>query len=108
LLGQLERHNAYLHVHSHLLVRAERNLEHELPNKQEAVVHELADPAASNSWALYEQTVRSTPFAKLATAEGRLEVRTNAKGVGGQSGSRHPSSSVAGAMGWLCLAAGVC
>ena len=24
-----------------------------------------ADPAASNSWALYEQTVRSTPFAKL-------------------------------------------
>jgi Oligopeptidase F len=132
LLGQLERHNAYLHLrasrdlddradadaddrtadaidllrssveaalrgvgraafaryaaatpalrqYAYLLVRAERNLAHELPNEQEAIVHELADPAASNSWALYEQTVRSMPFAKLATSEGRLDVRADAR-----------------------------
>jgi oligoendopeptidase F len=132
LLGQLERHNAYLHLrasrdmddradadaddktadaidlltstveaalrtvggaafgrdaaanpalrqYTYLLVRAERNLAHELPKEQEAIIHELADPAASNAWTLYQQTVRSTPFAKLDTAEGRLDVRADAR-----------------------------
>ncbi len=132
LLGQLERHNAYVHLrasrdmddradadaddrtadaidlltsavevalrtvggaafardaaavpalrqYTYLLVRAQRNVGHELPKEQEAIVHELADPAASNAWTLYQQTVRSTPFAKLATAEGRLDVRADAR-----------------------------
>jgi oligoendopeptidase F len=70
--------NPSLRRYTYLLARAERNLPHELPQEQEAIVHELADPAASNSWTLYEQTVRSTPFAKVATAAGPLDARADA------------------------------
>lgn len=132
LLGQLERHNAYLHLrasrdiedradaeaddrtndamdalidtvgaalrtlgagtfakdaaenpplarYAYVLTRAERTRPHELPKDQQLIVHELADPAAANSWTLYQQTLRSTPFKKLATAEGELEVKKDAR-----------------------------
>ena len=71
--------NPVLNRYSYLLARAERNLPHELPNDQETVLHELVDPVASNSWLLYQQTVRSTPFAKLSTAEGELDVNKDAR-----------------------------
>jgi oligoendopeptidase F len=70
--------NPSLRRYTYLLARAERDLPHELPQDQEAIVHELADPAASNSWTLYEQTLRSTPFAKVATAAGPLDARADA------------------------------
>lgn len=70
--------NPALRQYSYLLVRAQRNLAHELPKAQEAIVREIADPAAANAWTLYQQTVRSTPFEKLSTSEGRFDVRKDA------------------------------
>ena len=67
--------NPALNRYAYLLARAERNLPHELPKEQEAIIRELADTAAANSWTLYQQTLRSTPFAKLDTAAGELDVR---------------------------------
>jgi oligoendopeptidase F len=71
--------NPALNRYTYLVTRAERNLPHELPKEQEAIVDELADAAASNSWTLYEQTVRSTPFAKLHTAAGELDVKKDVR-----------------------------
>ncbi|HEY2145889.1 MAG TPA: M3 family metallopeptidase, partial [Steroidobacteraceae bacterium] len=70
--------NPALNQYTYLLTRAERNFPHVLPREQEAIVRELADSAASSSWTLYEQTVRSTPFAKLETAAGEVDVRKDA------------------------------
>ncbi|HEY2677490.1 MAG TPA: M3 family metallopeptidase [Steroidobacteraceae bacterium] len=131
LLGQLERHQAYLHLrasrdiddqadadaddkagdamdsvinsvgaalrtldgaafaqaaavhpdlkrYAYVMARAQRNLPHELPKEQEAIIHELADSAAASSWTLYQQTVRSTPFAKIHASAGELDVRKDA------------------------------
>jgi len=71
--------NPVLNRYAFLLAQAQRNLPHELPKEQQAILDELADPAASNSWTLYQQTVRSTPFLKLSTAEGELDVRKDAR-----------------------------
>jgi oligoendopeptidase F len=71
--------NPVLSRYAFLVAQAERNLPHELPKEQQAILHELADPAASNFWALYQQTVRSTPFMKLSTAEGELDVKKDAR-----------------------------
>jgi len=71
--------NPVLNRYAFLLAQAQRNLPHELPKEQQAILNELADPAASNFWTLYQQTVRSTPFLKLSTAEGELDVRKDAR-----------------------------
>jgi oligoendopeptidase F len=70
--------NPGLNRYAYLLTQAQRNLPHELLQEQEAIIHELADAAASNSWTLYQQTVRSTPFAKVSTVAGELDVRKDA------------------------------
>jgi oligoendopeptidase F len=62
--------------------RAERDVAHRLPQDQQAILDELADPALANLWTLYEQTVRTTPFAKIATADGELDAKRNAGVLG--------------------------
>lgn len=71
--------NPALNRYAYLRSRAERSASHELPKDQQIILHELADPAAANAWTLYQQTVRSTPFQKLNTAEGQLEVKKDAR-----------------------------
>jgi oligoendopeptidase F len=71
--------NPGLNRYAYLLAEAERNLLHELPKEQQAILDGLAGPAASNFWTLYQQTVRSTPFLKLSTAEGELDVKKDAR-----------------------------
>jgi oligoendopeptidase F len=71
--------NPVLNRYAFLLAQAERNLPHQLPNEQQAIIDELADPTALNYWTLYQHTVRSTPFVELSTAEGELDVRRDAK-----------------------------
>jgi oligoendopeptidase F len=71
--------NADLSRYAYLLARAERTRPHELPQDQALILHELADPAAANSWTLYQQTVRSTPFKKLNTGDGELDVKQDAR-----------------------------
>jgi oligoendopeptidase F len=70
--------NPPLHRYAYLVSSAERNVAHELPKEQEAIIHALADPAAANAWTLYQQTVRSTPFAKISTPSGELDARKDA------------------------------
>jgi oligoendopeptidase F len=70
--------NPGLNKYAYVMAGAQRNLPHELPKEQEAIIHELADSAASSSWTLYQQTVRSTPFAKINTSAGELDVRKDA------------------------------
>jgi oligoendopeptidase F len=64
--------------YAYLLVQAERELGHELPAEQQHILDEVADPAGSNLWTLYQQTVRSTPFAKIDTASGPLDAKKDA------------------------------
>ncbi len=71
--------NPDLSRYAYLLARAERTRPHELPQDQARILHELADPAAANSWTLYQQTVRSTPFKKIVSAEGELDVKKDAR-----------------------------
>jgi oligoendopeptidase F len=68
--------------YAYLLTQAEREVSHQLPEEQQAMLDEVADPALANLWTLYEQTVRSTPFAKISTAEGELDVKKNAAVLG--------------------------
>jgi len=68
-----------LNRYAYLLARAQRDLPHQLPADQQQVLDEVADPAAANLWTLYQQTVRSTPFAKIATADGPLDARKDAR-----------------------------
>ena len=65
--------------YSYLLELAQREAAHRLPQEQQALVDELADPASSDLWTLYQQTVRSTPFARVHTAEGELDVKKDAR-----------------------------
>jgi oligoendopeptidase F len=65
-----------------LRVQAERELSHHLPKEQQAILDEVANPALANLWTLYEQTVRTTPFAKINTAEGELDAKKNASVLG--------------------------
>jgi oligoendopeptidase F len=64
-----------LKPYSYLLALAAREVSHQLPNDQQAIVDQLADPAQANLWTLYQQTLRSTPFPKVSTAAGELDVR---------------------------------
>ncbi len=68
-----------LKPYAFLLSQAERELPHELPWPQQTVIDQLADPAAANLWTLYQQTVRSTPFAKIGTAEGARDAKQDAR-----------------------------
>jgi oligoendopeptidase F len=64
-----------LKPYAYLLVQAAREVSHQLPSDQQAIVDQLADPAQANLWTLYQQTVRSTPFPKVSTAAAELDVR---------------------------------
>ena len=71
-----------LQGYAYLLAQAEREASHQLPEAQQAILSEVADPALANLWTLYEQTVRTTPFAKISTAEGELDAKKNASVLG--------------------------
>ena len=73
---------ANLKSYAYLLTQSEREVEHQLPESQQAIIDEVAVPALANLWTLYEQTVRSTPFAKINTAEGELDAKKNASVLG--------------------------
>jgi oligoendopeptidase F len=68
--------------YAYLKAQAQRGASHELPKEQQSILDQLADPALANLWTLYEQTVRSTPFAKIPTAEGELDAKKNASLLG--------------------------
>ncbi|HXC11003.1 MAG TPA: M3 family metallopeptidase [Steroidobacteraceae bacterium] len=72
------RDSPSLNRYAYLLVQAERELGHELPADQQHILDEVADPAGSNLWTLYQQTVRSTPFAKIDAAGGPLDAKKDA------------------------------
>ncbi|HEV7775955.1 MAG TPA: M3 family metallopeptidase [Luteibacter sp.] len=59
----------------YLLEKSVRGLPHELPPEQAVIVDDVADPASSTYWSLYQKTLSSTDFAKL----GSLDVRKDAK-----------------------------
>jgi oligoendopeptidase F len=67
-----------LKPYGYLLVLAAREVSHQLPSDQQAIVDQLADPAQANLWTLYQQTLRSTPFPKVSTTAGELDVRKDA------------------------------
>jgi oligoendopeptidase F len=71
-----------LKVYAYLLDQAEREASHQLPKDQQAILDEIAAPALADLWTLYEQTVRSTPFEKISTAEGELDAKKNALVLG--------------------------
>ncbi len=64
-----------LKPYAYLLVLAAREVSHQLPPDQQAIVDQLADPAQANLWTLYQQTLRSTPFPKVSTGAGDLDAR---------------------------------
>jgi oligoendopeptidase F len=64
-----------LKPYAYLLVLAAREVSHQLPKDQQAIVDQLADPAQANLWTLYQQTLRSTSFPKVRTTAGELDVR---------------------------------
>jgi oligoendopeptidase F len=65
--------NPALNRYAYLPALAERALAHGLPADQQRILDALAGPAASNLWTLYQKTLRSTPFAKVATTDGELD-----------------------------------
>jgi oligoendopeptidase F len=70
--------NPALKRYAYLMTQTERDLSHQLPEDQRRIVDELAGPAASNLWTLYEKTLRSTLFAKIRTASGELDAQKDA------------------------------
>ncbi len=67
-----------LKPYAYLLLIAAREAAHQLPQTQQVIVDQLADPAQANLWLLYQQTLRSTPFPKVGTPTGDLDVRKDA------------------------------
>jgi oligoendopeptidase F len=67
-----------LKSYAYLPVLAAREVSHQLPPDQQAIVDQLADPAQANLWTLYQQTLRSTPFPKVGTGAGDLDARKDA------------------------------
>jgi oligoendopeptidase F len=62
--------------------KAERSVPHQLPPEQEEMLNDIADPALSGWWKLYQDIVRSTDFAKVRASDGRmLDVRKDAKAL---------------------------
>lgn len=66
--------NPALNRYAYLPALAERALDHGLPADQQRILDALAGPAASNLWTLYQKTLRSTTFPKIATTDGELDV----------------------------------
>jgi oligoendopeptidase F len=64
--------------YAYLKAQAEREASHQLPKEQQLILDEVANPALANLWTLYEQTVRTTAFARISTAEGELDAKKNA------------------------------
>ncbi len=71
-----------LRRYAYLPKLAEQTLGHRLPADQQHVLDELAGPAASNLWTLYQKTIRSTSFPKIHTADGELDARKDAATLG--------------------------
>ncbi len=67
--------NPALQPYAYLMAQAQRELPHELPAGEQHILDEVADPAGLNLWTLYQQTVRSTPFATIGTPSGALDAR---------------------------------
>jgi oligoendopeptidase F len=65
--------------YAYVLQNAERGLPHELPEAQQTILDQVADPASSAFWTLYQQTRRSAAFAKIRTADGEHDVEKDAK-----------------------------
>jgi oligoendopeptidase F len=70
--------NSELNRYVYLQALANRAFEHRLPADQQEILESLAGPQASNLWTLYQKTLRSTPFAKIATRDGALDPLTDA------------------------------
>jgi oligoendopeptidase F len=70
-----------LKPYGYLLTMAAREVSHQLPDDQQAIVDQLADPAQANLWTLYQQTLRSTPFSKVSTTAGELDVRKDSSAL---------------------------
>jgi oligoendopeptidase F len=71
-----------LKAYAYLLDQAEREVSHRLPKEQQAILDEIAAPALADLWTLHEQTVRTTPFAKISTAAGELDSKSSASVLG--------------------------
>lgn len=62
--------------------RATRTLPHQLQPEQERTLDDIADPALSDWWKLYQDIQRSTHFAQIRASDGRgLDVRKDAKAL---------------------------
>lgn len=65
----------------YVLSRAQRGLPHELPPAQQAILDQVAEPAADAYWTIYQQTQRGIDFGKVHTAQGDLGVDKDAKAI---------------------------
>ncbi|MGH8213231.1 MAG: M3 family metallopeptidase [Rhodanobacteraceae bacterium] len=62
--------------------KAERSVPHQLPPTQESILSEVADPALSGWWKLYQDTLRSTQFAQVRASNGHaLDARKDLKAL---------------------------
>jgi len=68
-----------LNRYAYLRVQAEGEAAHELPQDQQAVLDEMADPSLTNLWTIYQQSVRSTAFQKIHSGAGDLDARKDAQ-----------------------------
>jgi oligoendopeptidase F len=82
IFAQDEAASPELKRYGYFKAQAQRGASHQLSKEQQTILDEIADPALANLWTLYEQTVRSTPFTKIPTAEGELDVKKNALVLG--------------------------
>jgi oligoendopeptidase F len=73
--------NPALTQYEYILKRAEKELPHKLPTDQQAVLSAIADPAAANLWALYQQTMRSTQFPAVNLPTGKFDVKKYARSL---------------------------
>jgi oligoendopeptidase F len=65
----------------YVLSRAERGLPHELPPAEQAILEQVAEPAADSYWTIYQQTQRGIDFGKVHTAQGDQSVDKDAKAI---------------------------
>ena len=62
--------------------KAERSVPHQLPPAQSRILDDVADPALSGWWKLYQDMLRGTPFAQVHTSDGRtLDSRKDARAL---------------------------
>ncbi|MFC5743117.1 M3 family metallopeptidase [Dyella tabacisoli] len=67
--------------YAYLQQQAVRGLPHELPEAQQTILDEVADPATTAFWTLYQQTRRSTDFGKVRMADAEWDVDKDAKAL---------------------------